>query len=153
MQRIQGQDVNSNTLPTISRPVGIWETKSSTLATFRAMCAVLAVSLPFCIAGTSAAAAAHRTVMTAQYKTNKTHSTVQVITLPGVTQQPLPRNPDHRTLEQRATEKRTLQLKTELYRTEHTEKGKPAVQGSTVQNIVSSCERHGVSSSLLPLQH
>uniref|UniRef100_A0A0A9GD70 Uncharacterized protein n=1 Tax=Arundo donax TaxID=35708 RepID=A0A0A9GD70_ARUDO len=58
-----GQVVNSKTLPTISSPVGICQMKSRTLSALSAMCRFLAVSFPFCIAGTSAAAPAHSTVM------------------------------------------------------------------------------------------
>ena len=60
---IQGQLVNSKTLKTISIPVGICHTKSRTFNAFNAMWRFLAVSFPFCIAGTRAAAAAHSTVM------------------------------------------------------------------------------------------
>jgi hypothetical protein len=60
-----GHVVNSKTFPTISRPVGICQMKSRTLRPFSAMCRFLAVSLPFCIAGTSAAAPAQSTVMAA----------------------------------------------------------------------------------------
>lgn len=44
-----GHEVNWNTLPTISRPVGICHAKSAMLTAFSAMCAERAVSLPFCI--------------------------------------------------------------------------------------------------------
>lgn len=40
--------VNSNTLPTISRPVGTCHAKSAMLTQFSAMCAERAASLPFC---------------------------------------------------------------------------------------------------------
>lgn len=66
----QGHLVNSNTLRTISSPVGICDAKSSTLATFSAIWRFLAVSFPFCIGGTRAAAAAHSTVMAVQQKSN-----------------------------------------------------------------------------------
>lgn len=61
----QGQLVNSNTFPTISKPVGTCHKKRTTLRAFRPMCKLRALSSPFCIAGTSAAAKAHRTVMPA----------------------------------------------------------------------------------------
>lgn len=57
----QGHFVNSNTLPTISRPVGICHAKRPRLTMLSAMCALRAASLFFCICGTSAAAAAHST--------------------------------------------------------------------------------------------
>lgn len=60
---IQGHFVNSNTLSTISSPVGICHTKSKTFTVFNAMWRFLAVSLPFCIGGTRAAASAHKTVI------------------------------------------------------------------------------------------
>lgn len=55
--------MNSNTLRTISSPVGICHIKSSTLTAFSAMWRLLAVSSPFCIGGTRAAAAAHSAVI------------------------------------------------------------------------------------------
>lgn len=61
----QGQLVNWITFCTISQPVGICHAKSSTLTELRAMWAERAVLLPFCMAGTSAAASAHSTVMAA----------------------------------------------------------------------------------------
>ena len=69
----QGQLVNSNTLNTISIPVGICHMKSSTFSPFNAMWRFLAVSFPFCIAGTRAAAAAHNAVIAAQGKANQKH--------------------------------------------------------------------------------
>ena len=59
----QGHLVNSNTLKTISIPVGICHINNNTLTAFNAICRLLAVSFPFCIAGTSAAANAHKTVI------------------------------------------------------------------------------------------
>ena len=61
----QGQLVNSNTLYTMSSPVGTCQAKSARLMQLSAMWALRAVSLPFCICGTSAAARAHSTVMAA----------------------------------------------------------------------------------------
>lgn len=57
--------MNSNTLRTISNPVGICHINNSTFSAFNAICRFLAVSFPFCMAGTSAAAAAHKTVIAA----------------------------------------------------------------------------------------
>lgn len=63
LSQVQGHLVNSNTLNRMSIPVGICNTKSRTLTAFKAMWRFLALSLPFCIAGTRAAAAAHSTVI------------------------------------------------------------------------------------------
>jgi len=60
---IQGHLVNSNTLRTMSIPVGICHNNRTTLIAFNAMWRFLAVSFPFCIAGTRASAAAPNTVM------------------------------------------------------------------------------------------
>jgi hypothetical protein len=62
-QMFHGHLVNSKTLSTISNPVGICHINKTTFKAFNAMCRFLAVSLPFCIAGTSAAANAHSTVI------------------------------------------------------------------------------------------
>lgn len=59
----QGHWVNSNTLRTISNPVGICHMNSNTFSAFNTICRFLAVSFPFCIAGTRAAANAHKTVI------------------------------------------------------------------------------------------
>lgn len=48
MHPLQGQEVNSNTLPTISKPVGSCQANSAMLRVLRAMWALRAVSLPFC---------------------------------------------------------------------------------------------------------
>jgi hypothetical protein len=48
---VQGQEVNSNTLYTMSRPVGICQANSATLMVLSAMWALRAFSLPFCGAG------------------------------------------------------------------------------------------------------
>lgn len=70
---LQGHVVNSNTLKTISMPVGICHMNRMTFNAFKAMCRLLAVSFPFCIAGTRDAAAAHNTVIAASQKTSITH--------------------------------------------------------------------------------
>eukprot|EP00976_Prorocentrum_cordatum_P016503 331920-Prorocentrum_minimum.AAC.3 len=58
-----GQAANCHTLPTISMPVGTCHAKRPRLTQLRAMCALRATVLPFCMYGTSAAAIAHSTVM------------------------------------------------------------------------------------------
>lgn len=65
---VHGHFVNSNTLKTISIPVGICQMNRMTFKVFKAMCRLLAVSFPFCIAGTRDAAAAHNTVIAASQK-------------------------------------------------------------------------------------
>lgn len=77
---IQGHLVNSNTFKTISHPVGICHMKSRTFITFNVICRFLAVSLPFCIAGVRAAAAAHRTVIAVDKK-KKQLSSIKLLQL------------------------------------------------------------------------
>ena len=74
MSAIQGHLVNSNTFRSISHPVGICHRKSRTFIVFNAMWRLLAVSLPFCIAGARAAAAAHSTVIAVDNKENQLRS-------------------------------------------------------------------------------
>ena len=64
----QGHWVNSNTFHTMSRPVGTCQMKSPRLIALRAMWADRAVSFPFCMLGTRAAAAAQRPTMAAPAK-------------------------------------------------------------------------------------
>ena len=66
-----GHVVNWNTFNTISQPVGICQMKRRTFNAFKAIWRLLAVSLPFCIAGTRAAARAHRTVIPVTGKSNE----------------------------------------------------------------------------------
>jgi hypothetical protein len=60
--------VNSKTLSTISNPVGICHINKTTFKALNTICRFLAVSLPFCIAGTIAAANAHSTVIATKNK-------------------------------------------------------------------------------------
>ena len=55
-----GHDVNWNTFPTISSPVGICQVNKPRFTQFSAMCALLALSFPFCISGTKPAAIARQ---------------------------------------------------------------------------------------------
>ena len=72
----QGHLVNSSTLKTISIPVGICHINSRIFNAFKAMWRFLAVSLPFCIAGTRAAASAHSTVMAVAPNTKPVRSSI-----------------------------------------------------------------------------
>ena len=49
--------VNSNTLATMSKPVGICQANSAMLTQLSAMCAVRAASLPFCARGAAGSGA------------------------------------------------------------------------------------------------
>jgi hypothetical protein len=55
------------TLNKIGNPVTTCQAKSDVPATLAAICNVLAVSLPFCIAGIQAMAAAHNTTKPVQH--------------------------------------------------------------------------------------
>ena len=63
---VQGNLVNSKTFNTISQPVGICQAKSKRLTVLKAMWRLRAVSFPFCMGGTRAAARAHSTVIPAK---------------------------------------------------------------------------------------